>query len=149
MQCRRPIVWFHVPRAIALIVVIAACRADPPTVAPGDRMPHAIDAFSGNMQIGEPGMPLQEPIAARVVDDAGAPVANAQVSWSADDGGAITAGTISTDAHGIARAAWADGTPGSRGDAGGLARRKRVSRHHTVSERQRELRESIDLFEQR
>src|SRR5215213_10030780 len=69
VQRRHPIVWTLLPRAIAVIAVIlvsAACRADPPTVVPGDGVPRAIDAFSGNLQIGVPGMPLQEPIAARV-----------------------------------------------------------------------------------
>jgi hypothetical protein len=99
----------HPSRAIAVTLVVAvaaACGPDRATAGPGDRFPHAINAFSGNQQIGAPGMPLEQPIAARVVDDAGSPVANAPVDWSADDGGSVAPSVSSTDNHGVARATW-------------------------------------------
>lgn len=93
------------------MLVVAACRTDRPTTAPGDGVPHAISAFSGDMQIGAPGVPLEQPIAARIVDDAGAPVVHSPVTWSADDGGVVTPGASSTDGDGIAHARWALGAP--------------------------------------
>jgi hypothetical protein len=91
---------------IAILLALVACRADRATAVHGDGVPHAIDAFSGNLQIGAPGGVLEQPIAARVVDDAGSPVAHSVVAWSADDGGTITPRASSTDAEGVARAIW-------------------------------------------
>lgn len=69
--------------------------------------PTAVDRVGGDGQRGRPGMPLVEPLVARILDAGGSPVAGTAVFFSPADGnGFVTPGTAPTDIAGEARATW-------------------------------------------
>lgn len=87
----------------ALALLLAACAETGTAPAPVVR----IEVASGDFQVGSPGYILADSLAVRVVDNAGAPVAGALVSWSADDrDAAVTPESSRTGPDGIARAIW-------------------------------------------
>jgi hypothetical protein len=74
------------------------------TAAPG---PPAVVSAVANDLAGVPGQPVEDSLAAMVVDAYGNGVPNALVTWSVTSGGGNFArDTSRTDAHGIARAQW-------------------------------------------
>jgi hypothetical protein len=87
------------------VVLLLGC-AD----AAGPPMPATIHASGGGGQIAPVNSLLPEPIVATVLDAAGQPVPNVEVTWSADGDGRTTAATHVTDAQGQARARWVLGT---------------------------------------
>ena len=94
-------------RACALALVVVACGGDHVT---GARSPHDVVVVSGDMQVGIIARPLSQPLAVRVVDAAGAPLAHTRVHWDADGGGSVHPDAAATDATGVARAMWTLGT---------------------------------------
>lgn len=82
-------------------VVLAAFRA----VAVADA-PAAISARPAAPRVGVAGQRLPDSLEARVVDGYGNPVPGAAVAWSANRGGTVSPAASSSDAAGIARAAW-------------------------------------------
>ena len=69
--------------------------------------PTAVERVGGDGQRGRPGMPLVEPLVARILDAGGSPVAGTAVFFSPADGsGFVTPGTALTDMAGEARASW-------------------------------------------
>ena len=69
--------------------------------------PTAVERVGGDGQRGRPGMPLVEPLVARILDAGGSPVAGTAVFFSPADGsGFVTPGTAPTDMAGEARASW-------------------------------------------
>lgn len=91
-------------RRILVIAALAGCAAEPPTA------PAAVTApvvLAGDHQAGTPGYLLAESLAVRVVDGTGAPVAGVAVTWETQPShGLVTPGAPTTDADGVARAAW-------------------------------------------
>jgi hypothetical protein len=67
--------------------------------------PSRLERVGGDGQSGEVGSELTQPLAVRVTDGSGNPVAGAPVTWTAR-GGAISPAISTTDSVGIARAAW-------------------------------------------
>jgi hypothetical protein len=66
-----------------------------------------LESVSGNEQPGFVGIPLDERLVVRVLDDASVPVANAQVTWSVTSGGgSVTPSRSRSDENGIARTTW-------------------------------------------
>lgn len=69
--------------------------------------PTAVERVGGDGQRGRPGMPLVEPLVARILDAGGSPVAGTAVFFSPADGsGFVTPGTAPTGMAGEARASW-------------------------------------------
>jgi hypothetical protein len=62
--------------------------------------------LAGTPPSGPAGMALESPLAVRVTDSLGAPLADLPVTWEADDGGAVVAEGTRTDSLGEARARW-------------------------------------------
>ena len=56
------------------------------------------------------GQPLDDPVAVRVSDSTGSPLADVLVAWSAEDGGSIVGESPRTDSLGEARARWTLGS---------------------------------------
>jgi len=91
---------------LAAVAFTAQATAGPPA---------RVERVSGDGQTATVGSALSAPLAVRVTDAAGNPVAGATVTWqSTGGGGALTPGTSTTDATGLAQAAWTLGsTPGA------------------------------------
>ena len=101
---------FHPRRVLLAFVLLVACGRDA-SGPDGAGRPSALTASSGNGQIGTVGMPLPAPIVVRVTDPTGTPVVGATVAWSvASGGGTVSPTSASTDASGLASAAWTMGT---------------------------------------
>src|SRR4051812_11392368 len=75
------------------LLVLVACGGDPPTQTP---IPTQMAAEAGSDQVAPIGSPLPEPLAVRVIDAAGDPVAGVEVGWSVLDGGGTIAPTTPT-----------------------------------------------------
>lgn len=91
-------------RRAVLIVLLAACAAEPPTAPPVVTDPVA---FSGNGQAGTPGYLLARPLTVRVVDGTGLPVVGITVTWETQStDGVVTPASSVTDRDGLASARW-------------------------------------------
>ena len=103
-----------------LVPLFSACSSDlPSTASPSDA--DALEAglvgatlrlSSGAGQMGLPGRPLSNPIIVRVLNAAGAPVADAAVGFTAPAGSGVEPGQARTDARGYASAVWTLGAVG-------------------------------------
>ena len=65
-----------------------------------------IAAVSGNGQSGGGGVVLAQPLVVRVVATDGLPMAGATVTFTAANGGSVSAPTVTTDTAGLARTLW-------------------------------------------
>ena len=75
--------------------------------------PAQVQVLSGNGQDGAPARALADSLAVKVVSDKGRPVPQVTVTWAVvAGGGTLVINTATTNAQGIARAAWTLGTPG-------------------------------------
>ncbi|HLB37379.1 MAG TPA: Ig-like domain-containing protein [Gemmatimonadales bacterium] len=72
--------------------------------------PAAIETLGGVGQSATAGAGLPESLAVRVTDAFGNPAVGITVDWSTEDGGVVTGAPPTTDADGMARAAWRLGT---------------------------------------
>lgn len=88
-------------------LVLTACVKD--ATGPKSGPPAAVAPAGGTDQIGDVGVALSAPLSARVTDAAGAPVANAPITWTTSNG-TIVPLTPTTDATGVAQARWTLGT---------------------------------------
>nr|MBA2457755.1 hypothetical protein [Gemmatimonadales bacterium] len=78
-------------------------------VLPSDGTPVQINAFEGNEQVGNAGLPLPAPVVAQVVDQAGRPVAGIEIVFQLTDdevGGDVSPDTVVSDSLGLAEATW-------------------------------------------
>lgn len=88
-----------------MMVMLAACGEDPVLIP---AVPTTISRVGD--EVGTPGWRLATPLTIRVLDNTGAPVANAAVEWSTDEVEAWLGATSSTtDADGLASVAFAPG----------------------------------------
>lgn len=91
--------------AIALLAV-AAC-SDSSTKGGDHSTAAAITISGGANQTGTPGAPLAQPIAARVTNSQGNPVAGKAVSFAVTrGGGTVASSSVTTDNDGIAQTTW-------------------------------------------
>jgi Big-like domain-containing protein len=91
--------------AIALLAV-AAC-SDSSTKGDDHSNAAAIAITGGQNQVGVPGTPLAAPIAVRVTNSQGNPVAGKAVSFAITrGGGTVASSSVSTDDDGIAQTSW-------------------------------------------
>ncbi|HEX3275453.1 MAG TPA: Ig-like domain-containing protein, partial [Gemmatimonadales bacterium] len=82
-----------------LALVTLRCSGDnnvqPPSAS-------AIAMVDGNAQTGPVGSALSAPLVVKVTDDNGDPVAGVAVAWTANDGAAVSAPSVTTGADGRA-----------------------------------------------
>jgi hypothetical protein len=98
-----------VATAFALLAV-AAC-SDSPTKGGSNGTPAAIAMSGGDNQMGMPGTPLAAPIAVRVTNAQGNPVAGKPVDFTVTRGaGTVASATVTTDNNGVAQTSWTLGT---------------------------------------
>lgn len=103
--------------AFALLAA-AACGSDNGTKGPDNSAPAALVVSSGNNQIGAPGSALPAPIAARVTNSQGNPVAGKAVTFTVTRGlGTVGSATVNTDNSGIAQTTWTLGNGAVRQEA--------------------------------
>jgi hypothetical protein len=102
--------WFGVAFGAAVITALACGGSD--LLLPGDGEPAALAIVQGNNQSARVGEPLAEPIAVRVSDGAGRPVAQARVMFATGSpaGATIAPGSTLTDNDGRASAEWSLGS---------------------------------------
>ncbi len=92
------------------LLAVAAC-SDSPTKGGSNGTPAAIAISSGDNQVGMPGTPLAAPIAVRVTNAQGNPVAGKPVDFTVTRGaGTVASATVTTDNNGVARTAWTLGS---------------------------------------
>ena len=97
--------------ATALAVLGAAACSDNPSKGADHSTPAAITISSGDHQTGMPGTPLTTPLAARVTNAQGNPIAGKAVDFTVTrGGGTVGAATVTTDNNGIAQTTWTLGT---------------------------------------
>ena len=95
--------------AIALLAV-AAC-SDSPTKGGNNSTPAALSISSGDHQVGMPGAALAAPIAAKVTNSQGNPVAGKAVDFTVTRGeGTVASATVTTDNNGVAQTSWTLGS---------------------------------------
>jgi hypothetical protein len=87
------------PALIALLAV-SSLRCSGDNIEPPNAK--AIAEDGGDGQIGQVGQPLVNPLVVVVTDDAGDPVENVTVSWSAQNGGSVSAASVKTGSNGRA-----------------------------------------------
>jgi adhesin/invasin len=91
---------------LAALAAIGACSNDNNSVTPLTATAITANAAT-NGQTGAAGIALAQPVGVLVVDQNGAPLANATVNWAVESGGGSVASTTSvTDANGNATAVW-------------------------------------------
>ena len=73
--------------------------------------PAALEAVSGNGQVGLAGQMLPDPLVVLVKDGQGQPVQGVGVTWSASDGGSVTPSSATTGSDGRASVQWTLGQP--------------------------------------
>src|SRR5689334_13972249 len=89
-----------------LAAVLAAPACDSPS-DPGSREPAAIAVVAGAAQQGAAGQELATPIAVKVTDAGGRPVAGQAVTFHVTSGGgSVFSGSATTNAEGIAQERW-------------------------------------------
>lgn len=92
------------------LLAVAAC-SDSPTKGGSNGTPAAIAINSGDNQVGMPGTPLAAPIAVRVTNAQGNPVAGKPVDFTVTRGaGTVASATVTTDNNGVAQTAWTLGS---------------------------------------
>jgi len=106
-----------------LTMAIAACGGDDLQQPPGAAR---VEAVGGDGQSGPVGNPLTDSLRVRVTDATGQGVAGVSVTWSVvSGGGAVSPGTSSTDADGLAATAFtlgsAEGDQQAQAEVSGLA----------------------------
>jgi hypothetical protein len=87
---------------VAGMLGLAACDVVLPA---GESRPATVAVASGDAQHASVGAALPQPLAVRVVDRQGRPVAKVAVSWRVDQG-ELGASSTATDASGVARNTW-------------------------------------------
>jgi len=93
--------------ALAALLALAAC--DSPTG--GSSAPARVDVVSGNQQAAVAGTELPQPLVVRVVDARARPVSGRAVTFVVTAGGGhVAAGTVVTNADGVAQDRWTLGT---------------------------------------
>ena len=107
-------------RAVVLLALLVAACGDSAT-APAPVTSIAVRAGDG--QQGVPGYVLAESLEVRVTDADGVPIAGARVDWTTSDRDAeISPAVGTTDAAGLARAAWRLGRDDGTQDPAEFAR---------------------------
>lgn len=92
------------------LLAIAAC-SDNANKGSDHSTPAAIAMSSGDNQVGMPGSPLAAPIAVRVTNAQGNPVAGRPVDFTVTRGaGTVASATVTTDNNGIAQTSWTLGS---------------------------------------
>lgn len=92
------------------LLAVAAC-SDSPTKGGSNGTPAAIAISGGDNQVGMPGSPLAAPIAVRVTNAQGNPVAGKPVDFTVTRGaGTVASATVTTDNNGVAQTAWTLGS---------------------------------------
>jgi hypothetical protein len=94
---------------LAAAVMLACGGSD--LLLPGDGLPASLSIVQGNNQNTRVGQPLAEPIAVRVSDGAGRPVAQARIAFAVTSGigASLSPATVTTDNDGRASAEWSLG----------------------------------------
>ena len=93
------------------LLAFAACSSDSPTKGGNNSTPAAVTISGGNNQVGVPGAPLAAPVAARVTNAQGNPIAGSPVAFTVTRGdGTVASATVNTDNNGIAQTAWTLGS---------------------------------------
>lgn len=100
---------FALPGRCLVAVWVAACGGGTTDPGPGNDGPPTIVAASGGGQTGQAGAALDNPIAVRVRNAAGSPLAGTSVAW-ATGGGSLSAPTTTTGADGLAAVTWTLGS---------------------------------------
>lgn len=91
--------------AAAALLLLAACGSEP--TASVEAAPARVVAVAGDGQAGPALFALAEPIAVRVENADGEPLAGVTVAWAVENReAALTPATSVTDADGVARATW-------------------------------------------
>ena len=92
------------------LAVLVACHGDSAT-APSNSAPATVTLVSGDMQRGEVGKELPNPLVARITDAKGHPAAGAVVNFRVVAGaGTVFAGTAQANRDGIVQERWTLGT---------------------------------------
>src|SRR6185312_5219067 len=94
---RRSARWF----SLLSILAIISCGGSDLTL-PNEGQPAKLTVVRGDGQNGTVGQPLPDSLVIRVTDRFDNPVAGAEVTWSADNGGSVAPATSTTDADGRA-----------------------------------------------
>jgi hypothetical protein len=104
-----------VPGRQQLTIAVDRVSVAPALGAEADPVPAntRVEVITG-IQKGEVGDTLREPVAVRALDSLGMPLGDLPVSWSALDGGVLTALSARTDSLGEARATWRLGARAGR-----------------------------------
>ncbi len=104
--------------ASVVALLAAACSSDGGTKGPDNSAPSALAITAGNGQVGSPGSPLPTPIAARVTNSQGNPIAGKAVTFVVTRGsGSMASLTVTTDNSGIAQTLWTLGSGAVRQEA--------------------------------
>ena len=94
-------------RRLTLLLLLSlpiACGDDPPTTpAP---VAATIEILSGDTQRAVQGLPLEERVAVRVLDDANRPLSGAAITFAPSSGGQTDSASVATDEGGRASAIW-------------------------------------------
>lgn len=119
---RRTVQRFRAPRplvaASVFALLAAACSSDGGTKGPDNSAPSALAITAGNGQVGSPGSPLATPIAVRVTNSQGNPIAGKAVTFAVTRGsGSMASPTVTTDNSGIAQTLWTLGSGAVRQEA--------------------------------
>jgi adhesin/invasin len=91
---------YHAP-ALLVVLAISACGGSDLTL-PNEGQPAAVAIVRGDQQNGTIGQVLPDSLVVRVTDRFDNPVAGAEVTWTADNGGSVNPATSTTDSDGRA-----------------------------------------------
>ena len=86
--------------AIAGILALSVLRCNGEGLLPTE--PTDIEPAGGDAQIGQAGHPLPSPLVVLVTDESGNEVPGVSVSWAAQGGGSVSAGSVQTGSNGRA-----------------------------------------------
>ena len=94
---------------LAALVAVGACSDNNNSVAPSATAVTVVAATNGQTAV--VGTALAQPVGVLVVDQNGAPLPNATVTWTIESGaGSVASSTSTTDANGNATVVWTMGT---------------------------------------
>ena len=105
-----PTLALTTPRALRrlnlplLTLLITACGDDPPTTP--DPVAATIEILSGDAQRAVQGLPLEDHVAVRVLDDASRPLSGAAITFAPSHGGRADSASTATGEGGRASAIW-------------------------------------------